>query len=343
MLPVSNNAIRVKQINVELVKNTLKSLEYATKSSIASITGLSVATCGNILKELLQTGEVLETELEESNGGRPAMRYKYNADYSYILCLNVKTEGGLDSLTYAVSNLLGDVIVEKTSIVPYIDYEVIEKQIGELISIYGNVKAVGIGIPGVVHQGVIGVCDIDPLIGIPLGPLLYNKYELEITIENDMHLTVYGFYKMQNYDEDKSFAIVNFPKDNFSGAGFIVDGHLLKGNTKFAGEVSFLPFDMTREEQLKQSKNTQGFVPLAVKTITSIIAIIDPVSIALTGELSKPTLLDDIYNGCLKDIPQEHMPEIFVKSDTNDEYMNGLISVTLESLTYNLQLVEKRK
>jgi hypothetical protein len=148
---------------------------------------------------------------------------------------------------------------------------------------------------------------------------------------------------MQNYDEDKTFAIVTFPKDNFPGAGFIVDGHLLKGNTKFAGEVSFLPFDLTREEQLKQLNSTEGFVPLAIQTITSIIAIIDPVSIALTGELSKPNLLDDIYNGCLKDVPKEHMPEIFVKNDTHDEYMFGLISVTLESLTYNLQLVEKRK
>lgn len=107
--------------------------------------------------------------------------------------------------------------------------------------------------------------------------------------------------------------------------------------------MSFLPFDLTREEQLKQLNSIEGFVPLAIQTITSIIAIIDPVSIALTGELSKPTLLDDIYNGCLKDVPKEHMPEIFVKNDTHDEYMYGLISVTLESLTYNLQLVEKRK
>jgi predicted NBD/HSP70 family sugar kinase len=40
--------------------------------------------------------------------------------------------------------------------------------------------------------------------------------------------------------------VIKFPKDNFPGAGFIVDGHLLKGNTKFAGEVSFLPFGRLR-------------------------------------------------------------------------------------------------
>ncbi|MNN79888.1 hypothetical protein D3C81_1965730 [compost metagenome] len=93
---------------------------------------------------------------------------------------------------------------------------------------------------------------------------------------------------------------------------------------------------------MKQLNSAGGFVPLAVKMITSIIATINPVSIALTGELSRTELLDDIYSGCLKDIPREHMPELFIKNSIHDEYLNGLISITLESLTYNLQLVEKR-
>lgn len=158
MFPISNNALRVKRINIELVKNTLKTMEYGTKSSIASVTGLSVATCGNILNELLQTGEVIETELEEPNGGRPARRYKFNADYSYIVCLYVKTEGGVNSLTYGIANLIGEVIEEKTMILDLIDYDVIDNQIEELIEKHGNIKAIGIGIPGVVHKGVIGVC-----------------------------------------------------------------------------------------------------------------------------------------------------------------------------------------
>lgn len=342
MFPISNNAIRVKRINMELVKNTLRTNEYGTKSSIAGMTGLSVATCGNILNELLQTGEVIETELEEPNGGRPARRYKFNADYSYIVCLYVKTEGGVHSMTYAISNLVGEVIEELTLTVEQINYDVIDNQIEELMDRHGNIKAIGIGIPGVVHKGIIGVCDIAPLVGLDLGPQLMDKYGLEIMIENDMHLTVYGFYKMQNYDEDKTFAIVTFPKDNFPGAGFIIDGHTLKGNTKFAGEVSFLSFGMTREEQLRQWNRPEGFIALAVKTITSIIATINPVSIALTGDLSKSSLLSEIFDGCLKDIPREHMPELFVKNDTHEEYLSGLISLTLETLTYNLQLVEKR-
>ncbi|GIM27885.1 hypothetical protein CPJCM30710_05510 [Clostridium polyendosporum] len=342
MLQITNNTIRVKQINTELVKVALKNLSYGTKLTIANATGLSVATCGNILKELLESGEVLEIELEQPNGGRPARRFVYNANYAFIACLYLKNEGGIYTINYAVTNLIGEIIEEGSKIFNSINYDVIDSLIGELIERYENIKAVGIGVPGVVRQGVIGVCDIKELINVPLGNKLKEKYQLEITIENDMNFTVYGFYKKQNYDRDRTIAIVFFPKGNFPGAGIIVDGHILKGNTKFAGELSFLPLDLSREEQLKRLNSEDGFIPLAVKAIVSIIAIINPETIALTGELFKSDQLDDIYNHCLEIIPKEHMPQIFLRENIHDDYMNGLISITLESLSYNIQLVEKR-
>ncbi|WP_232229194.1 hypothetical protein [Paenibacillus zanthoxyli] len=118
-----------------------------------------------------------------------------------------------------------------------------------------------------------------------------KKNEVSVIIENDMNLTVYGFYHLQNFEEEKTFAVVNFPKNHFPGAGFIVDGRILSGNTKFGGEVSFLPFGITREEQLRQLQTDDGFVRLAMNTLTSIIAIINPVTIAITGELPRETQL----------------------------------------------------
>ena len=74
MQPTSHNTQQVKRINVELVKNTLRSTGVGTKSSIANLTRLSVATCGTILNELLQTGEIIDLGPDESSGGRPASR-----------------------------------------------------------------------------------------------------------------------------------------------------------------------------------------------------------------------------------------------------------------------------
>lgn len=342
MTQITNNAIRMKQINVELIKAALKALPYGTKSTIASATGLSVATCGNILKELLASGEVIETELEQPNGGRPARRFAYNTNYSYIACLYVSTEGGSHSITYAVANTIGEVIEEQSRKRDIIHYDAIDDLIGELTEKYENIKGIGIGIPGVVRQGVIGVCDFKELAGVPLGGRLKEKYGLEINVENDMNAAVYGFYQKQQYEEDKTVAYVILLKDNPPGSGIMADGHILKGNTNFAGEVSFLPFGMSRDDQLDCWNSDTGFIPLAIQTIASLIAVINPETIALTGELITPAKLDAIYNRCLDVIPEEHMPRLMYREKVHDDYMNGLISITLESLTYSLQLVEKR-
>lgn len=340
---IANNSIRVKKINQELIKQALKSMKEGTKATISSATGLSVATCGNILNELLETGEVIETELEASNGGRPARRFIYNADFSYIACIYAKIEEGLQSLTYAVTNSVGERVDDGYMKFERIDATTIDNLVGTLIKQYNNIKAVGIGIPGLVHRGVINICDIKMLIDAPLETLLRDKYEVEVTIENDMNLTVYGFYKQQDYEEDTTIVVVTFIKGTFPGAGMMIDGHIHKGNSRFAGEVSFLPFGISREEQLRRLGQTDTFIPLAAHTISSLTAIVNPETIALTGEQVRQEDVPHIYRSCLEVIPEEHMPHLIVLDQPDEHYMNGLIAITLESLTYSLQLVEKRR
>lgn len=60
-------------------------MKIATKPEVARATGLSVMTCGTILNELLVIAEVLELEIDPSSGGRPAIRYQYNADYIMLI------------------------------------------------------------------------------------------------------------------------------------------------------------------------------------------------------------------------------------------------------------------
>jgi len=342
MNPVTYNTIQVKQMNIELVKTTLKAQGIGTKASISSLTKLSVATCGTILNELVAAGEVIEMDADESSGGRPAKQYAYNADFGCAVCLLIRTEGGIHSISYRIVNLIGASVEETTIELQHIDMDAIDLLIGTLIRERGNVLAIGIGIPGVVHRGVIGVCDVPDLAGKPLGPYLEDKYEMSVTIENDMNMTVYGFYHLQNFEEEKTFAVVTFPRNHFPGAGFIVDGRIISGNTKFGGEVSFLPFGLSREEQLRQLHAEDGFVRLAAHTLASIIAIINPVTIAITGELPRENQLDELYRRCLKDIPEEHMPQLFIQNDTHKEYMTGLATATLESLIYRLQVIERR-
>lgn len=342
MLPIVNNMIRVKQVNIELVKTAFKALTFGTKLTIANATGLSVATCNNILNELLARGEVVEADLEQHNGGRPARRFMYNANYSYIACIYVSNDGGVYRITHAVTNLAGAIIEENFVEVEIINYEVINTLIEKLIYNYENIKAIGIGIPGIIHRGIIGAVDIEELTDLPLATRLKANYNLKIIVENDVNLMAYGFYKKQNYDENKTIAVVNFPKGNGAGAGIIVEGHIIRGNTNFAGEVSYLPFDQSREEQIKQTNSADGFFPLMVKTIGSIIAIINPEAIVITGGLIRSNMQGDFSILCRNRIPHEHMPQIIIQENMQDDYIKGLVSLTLESLACDIQLIEKK-
>lgn len=331
------NTSQLKKMNIELVKKVLKLQGISTKAGIAKMTNLSVATCGTILNELVETGEVIELEPDESNGGRPALKYQYNANYGFIINLLVRTEGGKQSISYNIINLIGELMNEGIHKTNNINREEIDNLISKIVSEYNVVFAIGIGIPGVVDRGVIGVCDVPDLVGVSLGSFLEEKYKLPVTIENDMNMTVYGFYHLQNYEEAKTFGIVTFPKDHFPGASFIVDGLVLKGNTKFGGEVSFLPFGVTREMQLKALHTEEGFLEIAIKTLTSIIAIINPVTLVITGELPREEQLNQLYMGCLEYIPKEHMPQLIIQNNTCNEYMKGLATTTLESLSWSFK------
>lgn len=343
MNPVTHNTMRVKKMNQELVRQALKSMKQGTKSMVAQMTGLSVATCGSILNEMLETGELLELDREESSGGRPARLYQYNVNYAYIACVIIRAGVKVDSLTYRVANLAGEAVEEGQQEAGRIDVAAIEKLIDGLISQYPQIRAVGIGVPGAVYQGVINVSDIPELIHAPLEAIIRDKHGIEVILENDMNSTVYGFYRKQEYDSEKSIAVATFLEGSLPGAGLIVDGHIHRGNTRFAGEIAFLPYGISQAEQLRQLHDRETFHSLAAHAVSSLIAVMNPETIALTGSLVQADDIRLIRLECLKYIPEMHMPQLALLGHPDEDYMYGLTTMTLESLAYSLQLVEKRR
>lgn len=331
MKQIVSNTAQVKRYNVEIVKNALKALTGGTKTTIARITGLSVATCNTILNELAATGEILEIISEYSSIGRPAQFYRFNENYSYICCIYMTYENRNKIVTYAVLNLLGDVIKEKSTVKARIDYDVIENIVEELIDKYENIKAVGIGIPGVVNQkNVIDICDIEELSNCALAERLTKKIGMDVVIENDMNSIAYGVYQAGEYQEDTSIAVVAFYKDNWPGSGIIVDGHIIRGNTNFAGEVSYLPFGCTHEKQRDLLKNREDTIKIVAKTICSLTAIINPHTIVMTGTTLADDMMVEICLLVSEIIPKNHIPKIILENNIQEYYLKGLSSMTLE-------------
>ncbi|HEY5525606.1 MAG TPA: ROK family protein [Clostridium sp.] len=333
MKQIISNTAQVKSYNVEMVKTTLKALPSGTKTTISRITGLSVATCNTILNELATRGEILEVAGEYANVGRPAKVYKFNENYSYICCIYMSYENRENILNYAVVNLLGDIIKEHSMVKHRIDYDEIENLVQELIQQYDNIEALGIGIPGVVtRKNVVDFCDIEELANCALAERLTAKLDKPVVIENDMNLIAYGLYQAEEYLEDTSIAVVGLFKDNWPGSGIIVDGHILRGNTNFAGEVSYLPFGCTYNEQKEVLNDREGSIQIITKIICSLVAIINPETIVITGTILTEDTLAEICTLVSEIIPTKHRPQIRLENNINKYYLKGVSSMTLEYL-----------
>lgn len=366
MQKVRNDITKVKEINVEMIKSALKQFGEATKAQIAEETGISVATCGKILNELCESGEILQTAPTSAGYGRPAMCYAYNGDFALVACIYIASDNGISFVSSKVCNLLGEVQDEYTREIDHANFDMLVQVIAELVSRHKMLKAVAIGIPGYITNGVVGLCNFMDLMGLPLREMLQDKFPgIKIQIENDMNAAAYGFYKRNYGEKDTTVAFIYSPlnaqtgleqleKENGEvrlsddqrtllqysinyGAGFVSGGRILHGFSGFAGEVSFLP--VVRDAL---SSNKDISVEIVSYIIESIVSILNPETIALTGSYFDEEKLSTIREKCLQLIMPQHMPQIILIDDVHEEYVNGLIDLAMEELSCGIMLVTQR-
>ena len=101
-----------------------------------------------------------------------------------------------------------------------------------------------------------------------------------------------------------------------------------------------MPFGLSHDEQFRLLHNRDTFHSIAARAVSSLIAVMNPETLALTGTLVQPEDVEIIRKECLNYIPEMHMPQMRLLNDPDENYMFGLISMTLESLSYSLQLVK---
>ncbi|WP_208950782.1 ROK family protein [Rahnella sp. ChDrAdgB13] len=328
MITPQNRTTREMKINnVVLVTQALKSLGSATKAEVAAQTGLSIATCGAVLNELRLTREVLALELEESRGGRPAQRYAYNPDYFSVLSLYAQGSDAAAQIIWSVNSATGASLAQgEVRFVP-LSLETFYQQIAGLLADYPNIKALGIGLPGVVVKGRVATCDISAFAGVDIEQQLREKFGIYVQADNDMNYTAYGFYRSSCAVKTAPVAYIFKPDVPCLGCGMVINGQVLQGASQFAGEVSNLPFkDLDK-------------LPVAeemAKVIVSLSAIINPATIALSGPKISDALIPELTQRCQEHIPAQHMPALIYRPSMRQDYLQGITELTLNN--YNLHI-----
>lgn len=299
-----------------------------TKQQIAMQTGLSVASCNTYLNEMETVGEVIGEKQKLHNVGRNAVVYKINEDFESILCIYFELIQGIKSVTISVFSLTGRLLHQQAHQYESLDYAVVEKEAGETLKQFSNVRQIIVGTPSIAENGVIRHSDILELENVPLKARLEEKFQLPVFIANDMHYKVYGYYRQKQLS-DKIVTLVNYPSGVLPGTATVHKGVLLTGRNLFAGMVGFLDYGMSREK-LKEKLNSSEAEPFIIQAAIALISILNPHELLFTGDLLQKDDLQRLHTACEKCIPKEYMPDFVFLPDTQEYYLKGMYCTAID-------------
>jgi len=100
----------------------------------------------------------------------------------------------------------------------------------------------------------------------------------------------------------------------------VINGQVLQGASHFAGEVSFLPVPQG---------NDVPVITKMVNLVRSLVAVINPATIALSGVQISPEVIAEVGRQCLLTIPPQHMPQLVYRQSIQPDYLIGIAELTL--------------
>jgi predicted NBD/HSP70 family sugar kinase len=213
-----------------------------SRQDLSEATGLSPASVSNVIRELIGEGIVTEAGSVDSDGGRPRVLLQINADYGYVIGVDVgetrvrvelfdlamteraKADYPLDPREHGVDMIVGAILAG----------------LGAVLSSAGvdaaAVLGIGVGVPGVVEQGpeVLVHGQTYGWEAIPLGRLLRSGTSLPLYIDNGAK-TMGQAELWFGAGRGAQHAVVCLIGSGV-GASIIANGSTHRGSTSSAGE-----------------------------------------------------------------------------------------------------------
>lgn len=327
----------VRKVILSSIRKSLLEFGSATKAELCDKLDISFPTISKFLAQMEKSGEVISVGLDESSGGRRAKRYKYNPEHSLGLSIFLERK----ETNYAIFNCVGE--VKERGIIPSVlvdgGLQLLTMSMGKLITDYPKVSSIAIGVPGSVDNGKIfhipGYVNFQ---NFDIKAFYENHFSIPVVVENDMNAAVLGYHHYKGGKNNPSLVYL-YIGQNGPGAGFLINGDVVRGSTFFAGEISFVPqYD---EQNLWQALENHGtdskeapfsqdyqIDPIS-RLVASFTASINPHSIIFCKDEVDEALIEKITSASSNYVPSEHLPELTI-SDWKQDYLYGLQSLGIE-------------
>lgn len=323
---------------LKAVRLKLLRLGSATKAELSRSAGISFPTVGKLLDRMVKDGEAKVVGLDESSGGRRALRYAMNPEH--VLGLAVFLER--DETVFAVFDCLGEV-KERGRRASVLDEgpDALAELVREIVQAHPKIGATAIGVPGAVNGGrAFHIPDYEKFRDVDLAALFEERLSMPAVVENDMNAAVIGYRDRSGGTAGPSVVYLYLGK-NGPGAGLLVNGDVVRGSTFFSGEVSFVPLDRDRsferalDEEGGPGRGRDPLPPGAVEAIArlvaSLAAILNPGEVVFNREEASGETLAAIAAKGAEYVPAEHLPRL-VASDWTQDYLFGLQRLALDRL-----------
>jgi predicted NBD/HSP70 family sugar kinase len=328
---ISGNALVMRDININLVRKTLRMKQQATKHQIAEATGLSTVTVGTVLQKLMQENIAFESGLVPSAGGRPAQQFRFNADHAHVLILFMHEQAGLDVLHLRVANLFGAILHQRDLPLTDINLHSFEPYIDAALQAYPSIQAIGFGLPGVEHNGKIVLADYPALVGTDFKAHYQQRYHLPIIIENDVNAASAGYHTRIGLAVEATSIYLYFPQKYPPGGGIYLNGKLYKGYNHYAGEVASMPLGIDwRDPALYTTPDR--ITDAIARLIIAVSSLLNPQSIILFGSFLTDDHLTRIRQQYLRYPSANAVPLLELTHDFTLDYQNGMIEQALALL-----------
>jgi len=213
-----------------------------TRGELGAATGLARSTVAQRIDALIGAGLVVEVGGAPSTGGRPPSLLGFNADAGVVLAADL----GATHSRIAVCNLLAESLAETTAeldinsgpeaVLGWLE-ETFDELLADIGKTRGEVRGVGIGVPGPVDFAR-GMAVNPPIMAgwhlYPIKDRLATRYRAPVLVDNDVNIMALGeCWVMEPKVDDFVFVKLG----TGIGSGLILGGVLHRGADGAAGDI----------------------------------------------------------------------------------------------------------
>jgi len=225
----------IRDMNTQLVLNTIMSKGPISRATIAVQLGLTKATISAIVQTLIDRFLVLEVGSGEVKKGRRPILLELNKNCGYVISVDLSA----DYITVLTANLVGENCFLKRfpndagreNILEKVENIIVETLTQVPDSHYGTV-GISLAIHGVVYDNEVVFFPYTPYEAIPFAKHLEKAFNLPVILENEANLSALGEWAYSFHKEN----LLNISIHSGIGLGIIMNNQLISGQDGYAGE-----------------------------------------------------------------------------------------------------------